>query len=184
MAVFIIIVSVVLWLTAIAALWVRPVVSPVLSFLGLLCVSLAKTGANTIGGPFALIPMNSSVLMSWLCMTVVVVGATVMQSQERLKSDGSMPYLVSGAIVGLAVGLLGFSFSSHMSVLYACMVIAVVAGTFFGWISFSNTPRGRMNYSEGSRGIQNLLAKGFPVAITVMQIGVPLVILTARYALK
>lgn len=184
MMALIIVASCLIWVAAIVALWWRPVVSPVLSFLALLCLSLAKTGAQTVGGPFPLVPVNSNVMMSWLCMTVVVTGATVMQPAARLAGKQGMAYLLAGAVAGLAVGLLAVSFSSELSVLYGCMVIAVAAGTFFGWILFANTPAGKNDRVESSRFFQNLLAKGFPVAITVMQIGVPLVILVARTALK
>lgn len=184
MAALIITASCILWIGAIVALWWRPLVSPVLSFLGLLCLSAAKTGSMALGGPYPLVPINSSVLMSWLCMTVVVTGATVMQPADRMRGNASMGYLLGGALAGLAVGLLGFTFSSSMSILYGCMVIAVAAGTFFGWLLFTNTPAGRSNMAGSGGFFSLLLAKGFPVAITVMQLGVPLVILTAASAMK
>lgn len=184
MVALIIAASSVLWLAAFVALWRRPVISPVLSFLALLCLSAAKTGDMALGGPYPLVPVNSSVLMSWLCITVVVTGASVMQPASRMAGNASTAYLLGGALAGLAVGLLGFTFSSVLSVLYGCMVVAVAAGTFFGWLLFSNTPAGRSHMAGADGFFPLLLAKGFPVAITVMQLGVPLVILTAASALK
>ena len=66
-----------------------------------------------------------------------------------------------------------------MPVLYACMILGTAAGCFFGYLIFTNTPRGApVNFSSG-HFFQYLLAKGFPIALAVMMMGIVLVLLLA-----
>ena len=164
MAVFIIILSILLWLAALAALLRRQIAAPALGYLGLLCLSFAKDGN------LPLLPISPSILWGWLAMTAVVTMAVLLQPSG---------YMTGGALTGLAVGLLGFSATPDLGMLYGIMVVAVAAGVFFGFLLFSRTPRGAGFGPSSGHFFNYLLAKGFPTAITVMQIGVALVLAIA-----
>ncbi len=81
----------------------------------------------------------------------------------------------------MAAGLLAYTASSELSVLYAIMVVATAIGVVFGFILFVNTPAGRQFGFGSGRFVRYLLAKGFPTALTLMMLGVPLVLIIALY---
>lgn len=171
MSIFLLIASIVLWIAAIFSLPSRPLFSPGLSYLGLLGISYCETDG------LSWLPVSTSMLLSWLCITVVVMMATILQpAAVRMQARG-MAYIIGGAIVGLAVGLLGFSVASTLNAMYAIMIIAVAAGIFFGFLVYANTPDGRAVGLGSGHFFNYLLAKGFPTAVTVMQIGLIFVLL-------
>ena len=176
MSTFIIIISVILFLAAIALLPLRMPAAPACSFAGLLVISLAR---NAQGVP--LVPVNTTILLCWFFMTVVVTVATMMQPVPVRNTSRGMGYITTGAIVGMAVGLLGFTTSYRLNMLYGLMILATAIGTFLGFLLFSNTPDGRAVGIRSGNFFRYLFAKGFPTAITVMQIGVVLVIVIALY---
>lgn len=178
MAILLIILSVLLWASSIVALFGKQLAAPALSYIGMLTLSGAS---DPNGNP--LVPVNNTILIVWLCMTLVVTVATLMQPQAITSQRRGEGYMLVGAIVGLAVGLLGFSFSSAINMLYGIMVLAVITGVFFGYLIFTNTPDGAAVRMNSGRFFTYLLAKGFPTAITVMMIGIPLVIIVARVTL-
>jgi hypothetical protein len=90
-----------------------------------------------------------------------------------------MGYMTIGAIVGMAVGLVAFTSTSLPSLLNGFMILGVVAGTFIGYLMFTKTPQGRQVNIRSGYFYKYLLAKGFPTAITIMQIGISLVIIVA-----
>lgn len=175
MAITLIILSCLLWLGALAMLPKRPLYAPALSYLGLLDISFATFQGNPI------LPINNTILLTWLCMTIVVMLATLMQPQALKESTHGLGYIIGGALTGMVVGLLGFTFSSNLSLLYGIMVAATIAGVFFGFLMYTNTPQGATLSMRSGRFFNYLLAKGFPTAITVMMIGVVLVITIALY---
>lgn len=179
MTIFLIISAVILWCASLWALFGRQLLAPALSYLALLTLSGAT---NSNGNP--IVPLNSTILIGWLCMTVVVMIATIMQPRAVTSQRRGEAYMLVGAIAGLAVGLLGFSFSSAIQMLYGIMVVAVVAGLFFGYLIFTNTPAGSAVRINSGHFFNYLLAKGFPTAITVMMIGVPLVIIVAQASIS
>lgn len=81
----------------------------------------------------------------------------------------------------MAVGLLACSFTTSIGILYTSMISGTVAGIFFGFLLYSRTPDGRPVGIGSGHFFQYLLAKGFPTAITVMQIGVAIVLAVAVY---
>lgn len=175
MAVFLIISSVVLWVAAIVMLPLRTLYAPALSYLGLLVISFAKSNGIPI------LPVNNVILTGWLCMTLVVMLATLMQPVAVRNERRGMGYIIIGAFMGMAVGLLGFTLSASLSILYGIMIVATAAGIFFGFMLYTKTPEGSgLDFSSGNF-FRYLAAKGFPTAITVMQIGVVLVITLALY---
>lgn len=173
MSIFFLVVSILFWAAAIAALPFRPLYAPALSYFGLLCISFCETN----GIPW--LPVNGSMLMSWLCITIVVMLATILQPSAVRSQTRGMAYMIGGGIVGLVVGLLGYTVSSAISVLYGIMIIATAVGIFFGFLLYSNTPDGRSMRVGGGFFFQYLLAKGFPTAVTLMQIGLVFVLLIA-----
>lgn len=157
-----------------AAIWflpTRPLFSPAMAYLGLLGLSFCSTD----GIPW--LPINSGMLLSWLCINVVVMMATILQPAAINRQARGMAYIIGGGVVGLAIGLLGFSITATISALYAIMMIATAAGIFFGFLLYSNTPDGRAVGVMSGNFFRYLLAKGFPTAVTLMQIGLVFVLL-------
>lgn len=173
MTAFIIILSVLLWLGALAALFRRQLYAPALGYFGLLCLSFARQGG------YPLLPISGSMLWGWLAITVVVMMAVVLQPATVRADNRGMGYMTGGALTGLAVGLLGFTFSYDIGMLYAVMIVAVAAGVFFGFLLYSRTPRGVAFTPSSGMFFRYLLAKGFPTAITVMQMGIAFVLAIA-----
>lgn len=173
MAITLIIFSCLLWLCSLAALFNRPLYAPAFSYLGLLCISFATRGG------YQVVPVNGVMLISWLCMTVVVMLATLLQAPVVNRQSRGVAYMLGGALAGLAVGLLGYTVTPNLSLRYGIMIVAVVAGIFFGYLLYGNTPEGGKLRSTGSGYFRYLAAKGFPTAVTVMMPGMVLVILIA-----
>ena len=173
MSVFLLIASIIMWIAALVTIPARPLYSPAFSYLGLLGISFCETA----GVPW--LPVNNTMLLSWLCITLVVMMATMLQPLEIRRQTRGMAYIMGGALVGLAIGLLGFTVSAKIGMLYGIMIVAVAVGIFFGFLLYSNTPHGRaINVSTGEF-FRYLTAKGFPAAVAVMQIGLVLVLLIA-----
>ena len=171
MSVFLLVASIIMWIAALVSIPSRPLYSPAFSYLGLLGISFCETA----GVPW--LPINSNMLISWLCITIVVMLATTLQPMEIRRQTRGMAYIIGGAIVGLAIGLLGFTVSLRKEMLYGIMIIAVAVGIFFGFLLYSNTPDGRSINVRSGFFFRYLMAKGFPAAVTVMQIGLVLVLL-------
>lgn len=174
MSVFLLVASILFWVASIISLPSRPFYSPALSYLGLLGMSFCETDG------IVWLPINGHMLLSWLCITVVVMVATMLQPAAIRNQSRGMAYMIGGAVVGLAIGLLGFTVASSISMLYGIMVVATAAGVFLGFLMYSNTPHGRGVAAGSGRFFTYLLAKGFPTAVTVMQIGLVLVLLIAK----
>lgn len=174
MAIFLIIISIIAWCASLVLLFKNRLVAPVVSYIGLLLLSLAKMEG------MQLVPINGTILVSWLCMTLIVMAATVLQSADERNDNRGIGYLLGGALTGMMVGLLAFTMQATISMLFGIMVIATACGVFFGYLLFASTPSGKPFSLAGGKFYTSLLAKGFPVAITVMQIGVALVIILAK----
>lgn len=175
MATFLIILSCLLWVGALVALPRYTMLSPGLSYLGLAAISFAKTQG------LPLLPFNNTILVSWLCIAVVTMLEVAVQPEPVRRSPRGMIYMTAGAVVGMCVGLLGFTFTPDLPLRYGIMVVATVAGVFFGYLFYTRTPKGAGMALPGPNFFRYLLAKGFPVAITVMQIGVALTLALALY---
>ncbi len=146
--------------------------APVFSYMGLLALSFAN---NALGQPY--LPINNTILISWLCMTLVVMVATLLQPGPVRQQTRGVWYMAIGSFTGMAIGLLAFTFTLSLPLLYASMVLGTAAGCFFGYLVFTNTPRGAaVNFSSGNF-FRYLLAKGFPIAIAIMMMGVVLILL-------
>lgn len=162
----------ILYAASILLLGWRQIASPSCAFLGLLILSFTP-GPNG----YAILPISSSMVFGWLCVTVLVTVVTLLQPRAVRDTSLGVWYMTAGAIVGLAIGLLGFSISPLPGVIYTSMIIAVAVGTIFGYLVFVKTPAGRGASAQSGRFFNYLLAKGFPVAVTIMQAGVVLALI-------
>lgn len=174
MTVTAIVFSCIFFAAALILLPLRLIAAPCCSFVGLLVLSFAHTAEG-----YPLLPINNSLIIGWLCMTVVVTVATIMQTAAIRDSRKGMGYLTIGALAGMAVGLLGFTITPQVNYLYGIMIAMTALGTFFGFLLFTNTPAGKQAGVASGNFFRYLLAKGFPTAITVMQLGVVLVLIIA-----
>jgi len=173
MTTFMIILSCLLFAAALVALPRRIILAPALAYLGLVTISFATRNG------YPLLPVNGAILIGWFCMTVVITLAIILQPLPVRNQSRGMGYIMTGALAGLAVGLLGFTTTASVTLLYSLMIVAVIAGIFFGFLLYTRTPDGRPVAMGSGNFFRYLLAKGFPTAITVMQGGVVLVLLIA-----
>jgi len=81
-----------------------------------------------------------------------------------------------GGLAGMAAGLASYGLASAVSLVYGLMVGGVVIGVFFGYLIFTRTPAGAGVNLRSGHFFRYLLAKGFPVAITLMMPGMAAVI--------
>lgn len=176
MATVLIILACILFVIALVLLWRGIVLSPASAYLGLLALSFATSKEG-----YPLLPINSTILFAWLYITIIVMVATVMQAAPLRHTTKGVGYMLMGAVVGMVIGLLGFTFASSLSVVYGTMIVATAAGCFFGYLLYTNTPDGRPIASVPGHLVKYFLAKAFPIAITVMQIGVVAVLTIAIY---
>lgn len=146
-------------------LYRRELLGPVAAFLAF--ASVYASGALAV---------NLNMLITWLCLTLVVSGVTAMQPQAVMQQNRGMGYMSLGALAGMSVGLLGCTADISAGAVYAFMVLGVVAGVFFGYLLFTRTPDGSELRLTRSRFFSYLLAKGFPLAIAVMMLGVVLIL--------
>lgn len=176
MTIFLIIISCLLWIGAFAALPKRIIVSPALSYCAMLVLTFTKDGTGEY-----LFPLTNSLLVSWLCITLVVMLAVILQNPAiRMQSRGIW-YMTLGGLAGMLVGLACISLISTLSLAYALMLIGAAAGIVIGAILFTNTPAGRGVAPATGNFFRYTLAKGFPILVTVAQLGIILVVVTARH---
>lgn len=173
MAVFLIIVSCLLWLGSVWCLFGRQTIAPALSYVALLLMSFVR-----IDG-YQLLPLNGVILTGWLCMTIVVMLIAMLQPEPVRRQTRGMGYMTVGGITGLALGLLGFSVTSALAMRYGVMILCTAAGIAFGFLMYTNTSDGRPVRPGSGNFTKYLLAKGFPTAITLMQLGIVLVLMIA-----
>lgn len=173
MMILLAILSGVLWVASIAAAYGRPTIAPSLSFLGLLALSFVRVNNMLF--------VNNTILTGWLCMTLVVTFATMLQPESVKRQTKGMAYMIGGGLAGLAVGLLGRSFDTAITLQYTCMILGVTVGVTLGFLLYSRTPSGMPVRPGSGNFFRFLLAKGFPTAITLMMLGVALVILINIY---
>lgn len=168
MTTFLIISGVIMYLAAIALLFRRQIVSPIAAWGAMTTIGLSET-----------LPINNTMIIGWLSMAFIVMAATWLQPEAIKQQRRGIWYMLIGALTGMSVGLLAFSTTTSLSLLYGIMIVATIAGLCFGFLFFTNTPRGREVGIRSGHFITYLTAKGFPIAITVMQLGIVLVLLLA-----
>ncbi|MDE5843530.1 MAG: hypothetical protein K2H35_07345 [Muribaculaceae bacterium] len=173
MMIFLIILACLLWLGAFLALPKRIILGPALSFCALLVLSFAKKDG------YSIFHLTGGMQLSWLVITLLVMMIIMMQNPAVRQQSRGVVYMEVGAIAGLAIGLLGCTFTTNLNLLYALAIIGIAAGIFLGFLMFTNTPDGRDVNLPSGRFFKYLLAKGFPVLVTAAQLSVPAVILIA-----
>lgn len=173
MTVFLIISCILLWGASLWCLYGRQSIAPALSYMALLVLSFITENG------YPVLPLNGTILTGWLCMTLVVTFTSILQPEPVRRQTRGMSFMITGGITGLAVGLLGFSISSSITLRYAYMILATIAGIAFGFLLYTNTPSGKHVGPGSGNFFRYLLAKGFPTAITLMMLGVALVLLIA-----
>lgn len=167
-----IIFSSLLFLVALACVLYRLEAAPCSAFLGLLIISMARVPEG-----YPLLPIGNGLILGWLFMAVLVTVVTLCQPAPLRHVRRGMWYYLGGALTGLALGLLGFTFLPSSGARYVFMIVAVAATTFFGGLAYANTSEGKNVGPRSGNFFKYLLAKGFPTAITLMQLGTVLVIL-------
>lgn len=165
MTVLFIILAVLLYAASAVLLYRKELLGPIAAFLALACVYVSGT-----------LPMNLNMLITWLCLTLVVTGVTAMQPPALMAQKRGMGYIGLGALAGMAVGLLGYTVTTTPGVIYSVMCLGVIVGIFFGYFMFTRTPAGAELARSRSRFVSYLLAKGFPVAIAAMMLGMVLIL--------
>ena len=168
MSVFLIISGVLLFAGAIALLFKQQMLSPIASLAGLTCIWLSET-----------LPLNSTIIVGWLGMTLLVMAATWLQPEAIKQQTKGVGYMTIGGITGMSIGILGYSLTNSLSLLYGIMIAATAFGVCLGYMLFTNTPEGQKVNIRSGHFLTYLSAKGFPVGITIMQIGITLVLMLA-----
>jgi len=112
-------------------------------------------------------------------MTLIVMLATMMQPIAVRSQTRGMGYMLVGGFAGMILGLLGVTFDTTLGANYGIMIVATICGIFLGFLLYSNTPDGRGVGLRSGNFFKYLLAKGFPTAVTLIQMGVVLVITLA-----
>lgn len=159
-----------LWLASVWMLRGRQLLAPALSYIALVVLSLARVGGVRV------LPVNTTILTAWLCITLVVMVATLLQPEALRRQTRATEFFAGGAAAGLAVGMLGLTATMQVSALYAWMIVGTAAGTALGFLLYTSTPAGRAVRPGSGHFLRLLLAKGFPTAVTFMMIGVALVL--------
>ena len=150
----------------------RLVASPCAAFLGLLILGMGHTEEG-----YPILPLSNTTLLGWLFMAVLVTVIIFCQPAPLRHARFGLWYYLGGALTGMAIGLLGFTFLPYPGGRYVFMIVCVAAATFFSGMMFANTPAGKNVSLKSGHFFTYIMAKGFPVAITVMQLGTVLVIL-------
>ena len=172
MTIVAIVFSGILFLLSLAFIPYRIIAAPCSAFLGLLVISMARTPEG-----YPLLPLGSGLILGWLFMAVLVTVVTLCQPAPIRNMRKGMFYYLGGAVTGMALGLLGFTFLPGSGARYVFMIVAIAVGTFLGALMYANTPEGKPVGIASGHFFRYLLAKGFPTAITVMQLGTVLVVI-------
>ena len=165
----VIIASALLWIAGAICLWRRPVLGPALAYVALALLSLAARDGHP------LLPINGSMLLSWLAIMIVTMITVILQPRIP-RNPMATAYLFLGAIMGLALSLPSVVAGASPSAAYALMIGLTAFSTALWYVAFTFTPEGRAMRAEG-RTWNRLAAWGFPVAVCVMQLGIPLVLI-------
>lgn len=161
MAVILMILSIICFVGSLVLLFYKEAVAPAVALLGLVAMYFSHK-----------LPLAPNMVITWVAITVIILGVTSMQSRALMAQTRGMGYMLTGAIAGMAVGLIAVPAAESLTFLYACMILGIVAGIFFAFMLFSRTPQGRdVNLASGNF-FTYLAAKGFPLALTVIQAGV------------
>ncbi|MBS7347899.1 MAG: hypothetical protein KIG61_05740 [Muribaculaceae bacterium] len=173
MNIFLLVASILLWVGSIWCLYGRLIVAPALSLVALFLLSLMSDN----GVP--LLPINGVMLSSWFALSLLVAVICYLQPEQISRQTRGMLYIIVGGFTGMALGMLGYSVTSSVSLRYSCMALSIAAGIIFGFLLYTYTPQGQQVKPGSGFFVKYLLAKGFPTLVTLMQMGIALVIAIA-----
>lgn len=176
MSVVLLILALLLFAGAIVLLFVREVLAPAASFLGLTAVYFS-----------GLLPLSPNMVITWLALTVIVMGVSYMQPAALMAQRRGVGYMLGGALAGMAVGVMAVSQSvshevSHavltvpLTVWYASLVAGALIGIFLSFLLYTRSPGGRDVGMSSGRFFTYVAAKGFPLAIAMIQPGLVLML--------
>lgn len=168
MSLTLIILALILMAGSLALLFTKESVAPTAAFLGLAAIYFSGS-----------LPMKMNLLLTWMCITLMVTAVSAMQPAPVMAQRRGMGYLTVGGVAGLAVGLACMGVVDSLPGVYATMTAGTLAGIFFGYLVFGRTPAGTALRQSRRRYFSYLLAKGFPVAITLLQIGAAILLAVA-----
>jgi hypothetical protein len=173
MAIFLLIISLLLFAASIASTLRKPTLSPVLAFVGLTAIWLSD-----------LLPLNGHIIITWLCIVAIVTAIQAMDGRSKSlpAANRQRAYILAGAVCGMILSLACVSIAATIGTLYGIMVVATAAGAFLGSLLYSNTPEGKKAAPIASATfLERILTLSFPIAITIMQIGICAIIAVELY---
>lgn len=103
-------------------------------------------------------------MTSWGIAVAIVLVIDMMQPRRLARCTNGMTYIGIGALVGMMVGMTGFS--------YLWMVAGAAIGVIAGGYVYARTPAGRPLGFPSAQFFQYLCAKGLPAVVTVSIIGI------------
>lgn len=175
---FLIILGCILCGVAIWLLYYRALFAPALSFIGIATMGLAYKGY------YPIFPIGPAMLISWALIDAGIMFVTSLQPIYIIDERRGMWQIIVGAVAGMALGLLGVNINYNINLHYTLMIVGTAVGTFLGYLYFYLTPKGKEVIENKKEFFEYFLGKGFPVALTIMQIGLILVLAINRYLLR
>ena len=150
MNIFLIILSIICAVTAIA-FTIRPyITAPIPAYISLWLLKFSDT-----------VYISNSILIGWGLVTAVTVLIDIMQPQQISKATNGTIYISIGAMAGMIVGLSTLSVDSCM-----WAVTGAIAGAIFGTIIYGRSASAAPLQFPSARFRRYALAKIFPVAVT------------------
>lgn len=151
----------------------RILLAPALSYVALITLSFAKIHGMPI------LPLSGQLEVFWLAASAVMMVIIILQNPAIRAQSRGVWYMTIGGVTGMVLGLLGFTITPSLNANYAIMLLTTATGVCFGMLLFGKTPAGAAVAPGSGHFFRYLLAKGFPILITVAQLGVAAVILCA-----
>ena len=111
---------------------------------------------------------SAGLLASWGVIVVVVLVIDFLLPSSISRATNGMGYMGVGGLVGLFVGMTGFSL--------AWAVAGAAAGVLLGAFAHTRMPGGKALGFPSSRFFQYLCAKGLPAVVTLGLIGIALLL--------
>lgn len=105
-----------------------------------------------------------SLLTSWGVIAAIVLGLDLLLPRNVTRATNGMTYMGTGGLVGLFVGMTGFSL--------AWAVVGAAAGVLLGAFAYTRMPGGEGLGFPSARFFQYLCAKGLPAVVTLGIIGI------------
>jgi len=115
---------------------------------------------------FANMAVSIGTLIFWIAAAAIAAVIVRLLPEPVGKSNAGVPFMATGAIAGMMVGL-----TLHTA---AAPVIGSAAGVLFGALIFGNTQSGREMEFPSTRYFNYVLAKGLPLVVAISVVGISL----------